>query len=77
MTIEIEAVPDNSKTGLVSTELLGSTIISEVPYMDTDGTSILLNKDFFGNDRNNNPTPGPFKQLKEGTNTFILNLKID
>jgi hypothetical protein len=61
------------KNQLVTTELLGKAKIPDQKYENPDGSSLVIDNDFFGNSRNkNNPTPGPFE--KPGTG--IIRLKI-
>jgi hypothetical protein len=42
--------------------------IVEAPYENPDGTPICWNKDYLGQERGQNPLPGPFAQIKEGYN---------
>jgi alpha-N-arabinofuranosidase len=52
---------------LVTSELLGRTIISNLPYEQPDGKPISINTDYFGRSRNeSNPTPGPFENPGRG-----------
>ncbi len=47
---------------LVTSDLLGRTIVSDQPFVQTDGTPYHLDTDYFGNKRNTgNPAPGPFE----------------
>lgn len=46
---------------------LGSTIISEAIFDNTDGSEFVFNTDFWGKERNvNNPVPGPFETIFKG-----------
>ena len=57
------------KNQLVTTELLGKAKIPVQPYTDPQGSSIIINKDFFGNNKNlKNPVAGPFENIKKGIN---------
>jgi len=57
----------------VTTELLGRAKIANLPYENADGSSLKVNTDYFGRQRNKiNPTPGPF----ETPGTGVLNLKV-
>lgn len=48
------------KRSVISTNMLGKVKIVNVQYEHSDGTPIILIKDYFGNDRNKtNPVPGP------------------
>ena len=61
------------KTRLVTTEILGSTLVSEAVFESRDGTRYSIDTDFFGNRRNmDHPRVGPFESLKEG----IIELKL-
>ena len=63
---------DNSifevNTSIVTTEKLGSTVVSEAIYENPDGSSYTLEIDFQGNIRNNkNPLPGPIEKIEKGS----------
>jgi alpha-N-arabinofuranosidase len=52
---------------LVTSEMLGRTIISNLPYEQPDGKPIRINTDYFGRRRKkSNPTPGPFENPGQG-----------
>ncbi len=56
---------------LVTTQLLGTTIITEGIYVDMHETHYIINMDYLDNVRNeDNPTPGPFEEIKEGSMIF-------
>lgn len=62
---------DNSvnriKTQLISTEHLGKTKIADQNYEKPDGSTLIIEKDYFGNQRNkNDPSAGPFEKLGKG-----------
>ena len=51
---------------LITTELLGKTLIPDLPYKKPDGSPYLIDTDYLGAKRNTaNPFPGPF-ELSEG-----------
>jgi alpha-N-arabinofuranosidase len=57
------------KTRLVTGKLLGKSEVTQTPYLNYDGSPLVIDMDYFGNKRDlNNPTPGPFENLKEGEN---------
>jgi alpha-N-arabinofuranosidase len=57
----------NAQTQLVTTDILGHAQVPNQPFADYDGTTLLMNDDYFGRPRrNNNPTSGPFANLREG-----------
>lgn len=69
---------DNSvskiKTQLITTELLGKTKISRQNYENPDGSTLIIDSDYFGNQRNkNNPSAGPFEKPEIGK---ALKLKV-
>jgi alpha-N-arabinofuranosidase len=58
---------------LVTTELLGKTKISNLPYENADGSPLKIDVDYFGKKRNEaNPTAGPFENPGAGP----LSLKV-
>lgn len=59
------------KRKLITTSLLGKTVISNLSYEQSNGDPIKFDTDYFGKQRNkNNPAPGPFEDFKSGINTF-------
>jgi alpha-N-arabinofuranosidase len=61
------------KRKLVTTNLLKPAMIPNLPFENTDGTPLKIDKDYFGKDRDaTNPSPGPF----EISNTGIRRLKV-
>jgi hypothetical protein len=56
---------------LVTTRLLGLTIISEAMYENPDGAPLKIDEDFYGNKREqNSPSPGPFEKIGEGEQIY-------
>ena len=54
-------------TRLVTTKLLGTPLVAQVPYENADGSPLVLDKDFFGKPRDReHPTPGPFERPGSG-----------
>jgi alpha-N-arabinofuranosidase len=76
--IYLEAMLDKSWAGertrkLITTELLGKTAISDVPFEQPDSSPLKVDADYFGRKRNEaNPTPGPF----ENPGTGPLSMKV-
>jgi len=69
--LEVGEDPGQAETQLVTTELLGTTIVSEAIYEHPDGTPYILNQDFSGKLRNENkPVPGPLELLEQGTQSL-------
>jgi hypothetical protein len=55
------------KNALVTSDMLGTTLISGLPFENADGTALRVDMDFFGNSRDKkNPTPGPFEKIEQG-----------
>lgn len=59
-------------TQIINTKDLKIPRISEAPYEAPDGRTIILDTDFFGIKRSQNPIAGPFEQLKEGKQTIVI-----
>lgn len=61
-------IPDGlPNTRLVDTAMLGKALVTDLPYLDYDGSPIRLDTDYSGNQRSlENPTAGPFENLKPG-----------
>lgn len=55
------------QTKLVDTDRLGKAKLPRQKFENPDGTPLIINTDYFGNKRGNNPTPGPFETVKDGT----------
>ena len=60
--IVLDPSPKSLKTALVTTERLGKPKITGGAYENPDGSSLKINTDYFGNQRNMaNPSVGPFE----------------
>ncbi|MFW6371140.1 MAG: right-handed parallel beta-helix repeat-containing protein [Bacteroidota bacterium] len=58
---------------LVTTRLLGSTIISEASFENPDGTPLKIDEDYLGNKKNqNSPSPGPFENITDQNEMYII-----
>lgn len=54
-------------TGFVTTELLGKTAVSGLPYENPDGSPLRIDTDYFGKPRSAaKPAAGPFEQAGQG-----------
>ena len=53
------------KTMMINTNTLGQAFESEQRFEAPDGSDIVFNKDFFGNDMQSTPLPGPFATKDE------------
>jgi hypothetical protein len=60
------------KNRLVSTDLLGKTLISKQYFETSNGSPIKVDKDFFGIKRKKDPTAGPFEKIKPGVNKIRI-----
>lgn len=59
------------KRKLVTSALLGKTVISGLPYEEPNGHPVQISTDYFGHQRNkSNLSPGPFSDFKTGLNLF-------
>ena len=70
---EIDTLPDifNSETSIITTAILGSTIVSEAIFEKPDGSPYVLDKDYQGEARDpGRPTPGPIEKLSQGKGTY-------
>ena len=50
---------------LVTTKVLGSAAIPNVPFEQRNGAPVRINTDYFGNRRKSNPYPGPFERPRQ------------
>ena len=67
LILNFDSSPDMLKTELVDTRRLGSTIVSEAIFESFDSTPYLINRDYFGNSRDEtHPGTGPFETLEVG-----------
>lgn len=73
ITLAVDDAPEIANTNLITTKILGSTVISEACYENPDGSPIVINSDYSGNERNpDHPTPGPFENLSAGENSIRI-----
>ena len=71
LTFEMDKLIFETNTSIITTEKLGTTLVSEAIFENPDGTPYFLDKDYFGNYIDEkNPLPGPFGKIKEGINTI-------
>ena len=53
---------EKAKRPLVTTDLLGKALTSDLPFENPDGTPLRIDTDYFGKARDrDNPFPGPFE----------------
>ncbi len=56
---------------LVTTDILGETTISNLPFLNYDAKPLKIDSDYFGIKRDvENPFPGPFEQPEDNNNRF-------
>ena len=67
LQLSLDQQPELPNTSLVTTELLGKAIITKLPYENADGTTLVIDTDYFGSKRNiQKPSPGPFENFTQG-----------
>ncbi len=71
LLLNIDKEINKMKNQVVTSELMGKTLISGQGYVNPDDSSITVDKDFLGNSRNRrNPTAGPFENPGQGKHKF-------
>lgn len=55
-----------SHTQIVNSELLGTVRLVEETYQTSDGEEVIIDRDYFGEKRSNQPIPGPFENVENG-----------
>jgi hypothetical protein len=69
LTIRVNRTVLKAHTKLVTSRLLGNTIVSEANFENPDGTPYVLDEDYLGKKRDpEHVRPGPFSQLEAGDN---------
>jgi len=58
----------NSETQIVTSETLGKAFYPSAPFVNPDGSRLVINEDLNGNPRPAQPMAGPFEDLKSGIN---------
>jgi len=55
------------KTPFITTEFLGKTLISGLPFENPDGSPLVIDRDYFGRLRSReSPAAGPFEDIHQG-----------
>lgn len=70
VSYEMEGDPDQAGARLVSTDLLGTTLVSEAIYEQADGNPYKLNSDYLGQARDGVFSPGPVENMEKGKGSF-------
>jgi alpha-N-arabinofuranosidase len=61
----------SQKRELVTTKALTKAIVPDLPFENVDGSSLIIDMDYFGKKRNaENPSPGPFEIKNSGKQKF-------
>ena len=61
-----------SGTEIMHTGNIPPALFTEADYENADGSEMVIDKDYSGNQRGNNPTVGPFENLKPGKNRILV-----
>lgn len=61
----LDQILNNFATDIISTKVLGNAFEPEEGYENPDGTPITFDKDYFGDHRNPDVTPGPFARIAD------------
>ncbi|MDX9752704.1 MAG: carbohydrate-binding protein [bacterium] len=72
LRMDTGAALHQTKTQRVTTERLGFSRVSQLPYTNPDGSLLDIATDYFGAPRADTPTPGPFETL--GAGSYLLQL---
>lgn len=65
--LDLGRAPGEAATALVTSALLGTTAVSQLPYENADGSPVAIDRDYFGRARSaTRPTAGPFEQPGPG-----------
>ncbi len=59
------------KRKLITTEILSNAMVTALPFVNPDGSQVIIDTDYLGNTRNReNPSPGPFEISDSGKQSF-------
>jgi len=73
LSLNLPDITEEAGTMLVTTELLGTFHITELPFLNRDGSPVTIDTDFNGAKRESSkPTPGPFEGVKSGEQQIKL-----
>jgi alpha-N-arabinofuranosidase len=73
-----ERMIDDQPRSLVTTDLLGTATVPDLPYENPDGTSLVIETDYFGDDRHSkNPVAGPFARDRVVQDDLSLPFELD
>ena len=62
LSITFNASLRSNKNKLITTELLGKTVVTDCQFENPDGSPLKIDRDYFGNKRSKtNPSSGPFE----------------
>ena len=57
---------------MVSTESLGTAFEPEAPFMSPDGSRLVVDTDYYGHERGERSSAGPFESLRSGENVLVV-----
>ena len=57
---------------MVSTESLGTAFEPEAPFMNPDGSRLVVDTDYYGHERGERSSAGPFESLRSGENVLVV-----
>lgn len=72
LEIDIPEEIRSVRTKVIGTADLEPPRICDLPYENPDGTPMVIDRDYFGKERSDTPTPGPFENLKAGHNRIAV-----
>jgi hypothetical protein len=73
LKLEFDKSITEAQTSLVTSEKLGTTIVSEAMFEYPDGTPYIINKDFMGRERKQSqPMVGPLEQMEAGKQEIVI-----
>jgi len=68
LTLNLPEDFKNSETQIITTETLGRAHYPDAPFVNPDGSKIVVDKDMLGASRPAQPMAGPLEELKAGAN---------
>ncbi len=73
LKLEFDKSITEAQTSLVTSEKLGTVIVSEAMFENPDGTPYIINKDFMGRERKQSqPMVGPLEQMEAGKQEIVI-----
>ena len=72
LSITVAGEWTDADTEVVTTDRLGSTLVSNAPFTAPDGTALRIDRDYRDEPRGESPTPGPIEALESGRAAYEL-----